>query len=113
MINMFKLVTIILTLTAVWTNFSFLIQPWKNDPIIMEKMLLCFRRAKLLVCIKKKKTTEKNIKLMELGLDMSNMLLKPVRIMQNCQPCERNVVREKKNRNDHGCFLKCLVKLYH
>ncbi len=50
---MFQLATSYLTLTDAVIRFSFLKQPCqKTHPVVMEKMLICFRRVKLLACTK-------------------------------------------------------------
>lgn len=60
-INMFQLAKIILTLTDALSSCQ------KMYPMVVEEMLLCFRKVKLLACIKQRKQPRKLLKLLELG----------------------------------------------
>ena len=60
----------------------------------MENMLCCFGRAKLLACIKQRKQLRR-LKLLKLGQELPNALLKLGRIVLKYHPRGRNVAGTK------------------
>ena len=92
------------------TSFSFPEQPCcKTHPVVAEKMLICFRRVKLLACIKQRKHLRRFLKLPTLGEGLSNALLKTERI-PGSHYLQRNVEGKKIFNDRHQQSLKCLVR---
>ena len=61
---MFQLATRYFTLSDAVSSFSFLKQTClKTYPVVVEKMLLCYRKVKLLVCIKQRKQVQRPLKI--------------------------------------------------
>ena len=60
--------------------------------MVEEKILLCFRRVKLLACIKQRKQLRRLWKLLKLGEELSDAVIKPGRIVVNHHLPGRNVV---------------------
>ncbi len=94
---MFQLATSYLTLTDAVIRFSFLKQPCqKTHPVVMEKMLICFRRVKLLACtkqIKHLRRWQKQItETTKIGLRTAQRIINTGRILGNHHLRGRNVV---------------------